>query len=77
MVYSSGLSAIHALLVHLNPKKVAIGGGYHGTHGILEILGRIANVQVVDLDHIDDLGENDVCWLESPVNPYGISFGMC
>jgi cystathionine beta-lyase/cystathionine gamma-synthase len=76
LAYASGLSAIHGLLVHLNPRKVAIGGGYHGTHGILKILKRIGNVEAIDLDKVYELGENDVCWLETPVNPYGTAFGM-
>lgn len=34
ITYSSGLSAFHAMLVRLNPRVVAIGGGYHGCHGV-------------------------------------------
>ena len=73
--YSSGLAAIHALFVHLNPKRVAIGDAYHGTHGILDILKRNYGTQVVGFDEMDKLEKGDVCWLESPVNPYGISLG--
>ncbi|RYC57148.1 hypothetical protein CHU98_g9065 [Xylaria longipes] len=29
--YSSGLSAFHAMVVFLNPRRIAIGGGYHGS----------------------------------------------
>lgn len=32
--YTSGLSAYHALLVHVVPKVIAISGGYHGCHGV-------------------------------------------
>jgi cystathionine gamma-synthase len=34
ITYSSGLSAFHAMLMRLNPRVVAIGGGYHGCHGV-------------------------------------------
>lgn len=46
MTYSSGLSAIHALLVHVNPKKVCISqeGGYHGTKGVTNIIQRLNNL---------------------------------
>ncbi|KAL6700991.1 hypothetical protein J3F84DRAFT_359844 [Trichoderma pleuroticola] len=30
--YSSGLAAFHAILVLLNPRRIAIGEGYHGCH---------------------------------------------
>ncbi|VUC33098.1 unnamed protein product, partial [Clonostachys rosea] len=35
LTYSSGLSAFHAMLVHLNPRRIAIGDGYHGCHGVI------------------------------------------
>lgn len=38
ITYTSGLSAFHALLVNLVPKVIAIGGGYHGCHGVRSFL---------------------------------------
>jgi cystathionine beta-lyase/cystathionine gamma-synthase len=38
ITYTSGLSAFHALLVNLVPKVIAIGGGYHGCHGVRPFL---------------------------------------
>ncbi|KAF3344805.1 Dolichyl pyrophosphate Glc1Man9GlcNAc2 alpha-1,3-glucosyltransferase [Verticillium dahliae VDG2] len=35
MTYASGLAAFHALLVRLNPRRIAIGPCYHGCLGIL------------------------------------------
>jgi len=69
--YGSGLAAIHALLVHLAPKRICIGRAYHGTHGICEILSRNYGTKILNLQDIDQLQLNDVCWVESPVNPYG------
>lgn len=43
LTYGSGLSAIHALFVHVNPKKVCISSeaGYHGTKGVAKIIQRL------------------------------------
>ncbi|PYI08009.1 hypothetical protein BO78DRAFT_428386 [Aspergillus sclerotiicarbonarius CBS 121057] len=34
ITYSTGLSASHAMLILLNPKRIFIGDGYHGCHGV-------------------------------------------
>ncbi|KAG7429973.1 putative trans-sulfuration enzyme [Fusarium oxysporum f. sp. raphani] len=60
LVYSTGLSAIHAYLVRLGPKKVAIGGGYHGTHAVLDIHERLTGTVRVGLDELDQLGPGDI-----------------
>jgi cystathionine gamma-synthase len=39
--YASGLAAFHAMLVYLNPRVVAIGAGYHGCHGVLQIFQKL------------------------------------
>lgn len=46
VTYSSGLSAFHALLVNVVPKVIAIGGGYHGCHGVCVFLHKICNVLI-------------------------------
>ena len=72
LTYSSGLAAFHAMLVHLNPRRVAIGAGYHGCHGVLALLGRLTGLRVVDLDCADEeLGPGDVVHVETPLNPTG------
>ncbi|KAI1873182.1 uncharacterized protein JN550_003435 [Neoarthrinium moseri] len=72
LTYSSGLSAFHALLVRINPKRIAIGGGYHGCHGVIRLLSRLTGLQMVDLDCIDsELGRGDVIHVETPLNPTG------
>jgi len=85
LTYSSGLSAFHALLVHLNPKVVAIGAGYHGCHGVLKIYQRLTGCKIVDLfdemswENLDEgwsLGQGDVVHLETPVNPTGRAFDI-
>lgn len=40
VTYSSGLSAGFAALLHVKPDRVAIRGGYHGTHGFINIYKR-------------------------------------
>ncbi|KAF3003133.1 hypothetical protein E8E13_008605 [Curvularia kusanoi] len=80
--YSSGLSAFHGLLVSLVPKVVAISGGYHGCHGVLDLHKRMHGVRTVDL-HGDDaawdasgIGAGDLVHLETPLNPTGEAFNI-
>ncbi|KAI8957703.1 cystathionine gamma-synthase [Daldinia sp. FL1419] len=72
LTYSSGLSAFHALLVHLNPKRVAITEGYHGCHGVIKVLSKLTGLSTITLD--DDfsaLQPGDVVHVETPLNPTG------
>ncbi|KAI1433659.1 pyridoxal phosphate-dependent transferase [Xylaria sp. CBS 124048] len=70
--YSSGLSAFHAMLVLLNPKRIAIGGGYHGCHGVIRVLQKLTGLQQLELDCADEeLGPGDVIHVETPLNPTG------
>jgi cystathionine gamma-synthase len=78
--YTSGLSAFHALLVNLVPKVIAISGGYHGCHVVIDLHKKMHGVKTVDL-HADDaawdaagLGKGDLVHLESPLNPTGEAF---
>ncbi|OSS52751.1 hypothetical protein B5807_02403 [Epicoccum nigrum] len=80
--YSSGLSAFHGLLVHAVPKVVAISGGYHGCHGVLDLHKRMHGVKTVDL-HADEaawdasgIGKGDLVHLETPLNPTGEAFSI-
>ncbi|KAL1406260.1 hypothetical protein Q8F55_007956 [Vanrija albida] len=69
--YASGLAAFHALLVHLNPRRIALGEGYHGAHGVIRVLSRLSGLQQLTLDEIDQLGPGDVLHVETPLNPTG------
>lgn len=72
IAYSSGLAAFHALLNLLNPKRVAIGAGYHGCHGTLELYARASGTEILPLDcAVDQLSPGDLIHLETPVNPTG------
>ncbi|KAF1954925.1 cystathionine gamma-synthase-like protein [Byssothecium circinans] len=80
--YSSGLSAFHALLVHFVPKVIAISGGYHGCHGVIDLHTRMSGLKTVDL-HADEqawdvagLGKGDIVHLETPLNPTGEAFSI-
>lgn len=75
--YSSGLSAFHGLLVNVVPKVVAISGGYHGCHGVLDLHKRMHGLRTVDL-HADEkawdesgIAKGDLVHLETPLNPTG------
>jgi cystathionine gamma-synthase len=70
VTYSSGLSAFHALLVYLNPKRVAIGGGYHGCHGVIRLVSKLTGLKMLDLDS-EELQAGDLIHVETPLNPTG------
>ncbi|KAI0914762.1 Cys/Met metabolism PLP-dependent enzyme-domain-containing protein [Ustulina deusta] len=70
--YSSGLSAFHAMVVFLNPKRIAIGGGYHGCHGVLKVISKLTGLKQLELDCADEeLGPGDLIHVETPLNPTG------
>lgn len=74
VTYASGLAAWHAVLVRLNPRRVAMSGGYHGCHGTVDVLSRLTGLQKVDLDDdeaVESLQEGDVIHVETPLNPTG------
>ncbi|KAI9765867.1 MAG: hypothetical protein M1835_007305 [Candelina submexicana] len=77
ITYSSGLSAVHAAYIYLNPKRVAIGGGYHGCHGVLNIHTKLTGLKQLPLDcDAEELYEGDVIHLESPLNPTGEAYNI-
>ncbi|KAI9729315.1 MAG: hypothetical protein M1834_006986 [Cirrosporium novae-zelandiae] len=77
LTYTSGLAALHAALVFLNPKRIAIGHGYHGCQGVVELHQKLTNCSILDLDcPADSLGEGDVIHLETPINPTGEAFDI-
>lgn len=75
VTYSSGLAAFHALLVFLNPKRIAITGGYHGCHGVIDLMHKLTGLQTVSLESVDadedGLQPGDVIHVETPLNPTG------
>ncbi|KAJ5580283.1 uncharacterized protein N7459_006268 [Penicillium hispanicum] len=75
--YSSGLSALHAALTLLNPRRISIGEGYHGCHGVIDLFGRLTGLQKLALDcPPEQLEAGDVIHLETPVNPKGTAFDI-
>lgn len=74
VTYASGLAAFHALLVYLNPRRIAIGGGYHGCHGVVALVGKLTGLEKLDLEDPADLARlrpGDVIHVETPLNPTG------
>ncbi|EEP82031.1 conserved hypothetical protein [Uncinocarpus reesii 1704] len=75
--YSSGLAAVHAALVLLNPRRISVGDGYHGCHEVISVVSRLSGLQKLALDcPAESLGEGDVILLETPVNPLGTAFSI-
>jgi cystathionine gamma-synthase len=58
--------------VHLQPKRVAITGGYHGVHAIIQKLEKVKGSKIPIIGIDDEYEEGDVCWLETPLNPTGL-----
>lgn len=74
LTYSSGLSAFHALLVFLNPRRVAITGGYHGCHGVIDLVSKLSGLEKLELEDPEALAKlrpGDVIHVETPLNPTG------
>lgn len=71
LVYASGLAALHALLVHLNPRAIALGPGYHGAHAVVALLARLTGLRVLTLEQLGELRAGDVLHVETPVNLTG------
>ncbi|KAJ6017312.1 hypothetical protein N7451_000691 [Penicillium sp. IBT 35674x] len=71
ITYSTGLSAFHAMVILLNPKKIFIGDGYHGCHGVLDIIQRLSGIQKMELTDVDQAGPGDIIHVETPLNPTG------
>ncbi|PHH53990.1 putative trans-sulfuration enzyme YHR112C [Ceratocystis fimbriata CBS 114723] len=72
VTYASGLAGFHAMMILLNPKRIAITDGYHGCHGVIELLGRLTGLKTVPLDCDDaELQPGDVIHVETPLNPLG------
>ncbi|KAL4934142.1 putative transsulfuration enzyme family protein [Aspergillus undulatus] len=75
--YSTGLAALHASLVLLNPRRVSVGEGYHGSHEVISVVSRLSGLEKLPLDcSAESLGAGDVIVLETPVNPLGTAFSI-
>lgn len=75
--YASGLAALHAALTLLNPRRISVGEGYHGSHEVIAVVSRLSGLEKLSLDcPAESLNEGDVVLLETPVNPLGTAFNI-
>ncbi|KAE8147351.1 pyridoxal phosphate-dependent transferase [Aspergillus avenaceus] len=75
--YTTGLAALHAALVLLNPRRISIGEGYHGSHEVISVVSRLSGLEKLSLDcPAESLDKGDVILLETPVNPLGTAFNI-
>lgn len=58
-------------LVSLQPKRIAISGGYYGCHETIHVYQRTRGGDVPMIDINDEFQPGDLCWLETPLNPTG------
>ena len=77
MSYATGLAALHAALTLLNPRRISVGEGYHGSHEVISVVSRLSGLQKLSLDcPAEDLNKGDVILLETPINPLGTAFSI-
>lgn len=76
LTYASGLSAAYSALVHLAPRRIAIRDGYHGCHQTINVYQKSKDTKVQVIDINDEFREGDICWLETPENPTGLTRDM-
>lgn len=58
--------------MHLNPRRIAIGDGYHGCHGVIRLLSKLTGLKQLPLDcDVSELQPGDVIHVETPLNPTG------
>lgn len=68
---------MHAALTLLNPRRISVGEGYHGSHEVISVVSRLSGLQKLGLDcPAEDLNEGDVILLETPINPLGTAFSI-
>ncbi|PYH94680.1 cystathionine gamma-synthase [Aspergillus ellipticus CBS 707.79] len=71
LTYSTGVAAVHAYLVCLKPKRIAIGSGYYGSRQVANLYQDLTGCEILTFDQLESLREGDVIHLETPVNPTG------
>jgi cystathionine beta-lyase/cystathionine gamma-synthase len=59
------------MLILLNPKRIFIGDGYHGCHGVVHIMSKLTGLEKLDLSDLDKLDAGDIIHVETPLNPTG------
>jgi cystathionine beta-lyase/cystathionine gamma-synthase len=58
----------------LNPKAIAIGDGYHGCHGVIDIHKKLTGLKKLSLDcPAEELQAGDIVHVETPLNPTGLA----
>jgi cystathionine beta-lyase/cystathionine gamma-synthase len=65
------------MLVFLNPKRIAIGDGYHGCHGVIEVHRKLTGLKKLDIDcPAEELQAGDIVHIETPLNPTGSAYNL-
>ncbi|KAJ5676855.1 uncharacterized protein N7477_002488 [Penicillium maclennaniae] len=77
VAYATGLAALYAALTLLNPRRVSVGEGYHGSHEVISVVSRLSGLEKLPLDcPAESLNAGDVILLETPINPLGTAFNI-
>ncbi|KAJ6120835.1 hypothetical protein N7523_005115 [Penicillium sp. IBT 18751x] len=77
VAYATGLAALYAAFTLLNPRRVSVGEGYHGSHEVISVVSRLSGLEKLPLDcPAESLNEGDIILLETPINPLGTAFNI-
>lgn len=58
-------------MVLLNPKRIFVTEGYHGVHGVIDLMTKLTGLKKLTLEDLDQLEAGDVVHVETPLNPTG------
>jgi cystathionine beta-lyase len=65
------------MLVFLNPKRIAIGDGYHGCHGVIKVHQKLTGLKKLHIDcPAEELEAGDIVHIETPLNPTGSAYNL-
>ncbi|OMH85931.1 putative trans-sulfuration enzyme [Zancudomyces culisetae] len=76
VAYSSGLSALGALLNHYKPRRILMNRGYFGSFNVVQayLQHHVGSATVLGLDA--EFKEGDFVYIETPINPHGEVFDI-
>jgi cystathionine beta-lyase/cystathionine gamma-synthase len=60
-----------AMVVMMNPKRIFIGDGYHGVHGVIDVMHKLTGLRKLTLEDMDQIQPGDIVHVETPLNPTG------
>lgn len=77
VAYANGVSAFHAVIMAVNPKRVFVDHAYYGLLALLAKLQSNGYLEVLPLEEIENkLQKGDLVHIESPMSPWGTAINV-